>query len=166
MSSMNVPRKRTVALVTGADTAEKRSPSEMIVRTRMHRDQYNEALAALAEFSDTIPADELSVLKAVLTVLASPGSAEAKTACREALPAAELLGRRPGPLGDSTSYYSFLLGVIYIGLERTEAARELLTRFADESAANPREWGITLRWEIAKARDLALGGVIMTGTLL
>jgi len=148
-------RAYRTALSTGGDASERRSVSQMIVRTRMHRNQYNEALAALAEFADSIAADELSVLKAVLTVLASPGSAEAERVSLAALPAAELLGHERGPLGGSLSYYSFLLGIIYIGIERTEAARELLTRFADESAANRREWGITLRWEISKARELA-----------
>lgn len=128
---------------------------QMIVRTRMHRDQYDEALDALTEFRDTIPADEVNILKAVLTVLTAPGSDEAKSASIVALPAAESFGKEPGPLGDSTSYYSFLLGIIYVGADGTEIAKELLNRFADESAANPREWGITLRWEIAKARELA-----------
>jgi tetratricopeptide (TPR) repeat protein len=143
------------ALVASADASERQSISQMIVRTRMHRNQYNDALATLPEFADTISADELSVLRAVLLVLASRGSEEAKVACMAALPAAELLGKTPGPLGGSTSYYSFLLGIVYAGAERTDAARALLIRFADESAANRREWGVTLRWEIAKARELA-----------
>jgi len=128
-----------------------------IVLVTTDRVQYDAALSVLAELTDIIPPDELSVLEAVLTVLGSPDSAEAKSVSLAALPAAELLGKQPGPLGGSTSYYSFLLGIVLLGVERIEEARELLTRFANESAANPREWGITLRWEIAKARELAEG---------
>ena len=146
-----------MALAAGCDPSDKRSAAQMIVRTWMHRVQYDDALSVLAELTDIIPPDELSVLEAVLTVLGSPDSAEAKSVTLAALPAAELLGKQPGPLGGSTSYYSFLLGIVLLGVERIEEAKELLTRFANESAANPREWGITLRWEIAKARELAEG---------
>jgi tetratricopeptide (TPR) repeat protein len=135
--------------------AERAQIAEMVVRTRMHRGQYAEAREVLAEFRTDLPPEKLSIFDAALLVLLDPTSAETRTACNTALPVAEPLGKAPGPVGNTTSYYSFLLGVIYKGAGRQEAASELLGRFAAEAAANKREWAITLRWEIAAAREAA-----------
>jgi len=135
--------------------AEKQHVADMVVRTLMHRNQHGEALLVLEELADGLPADTRAIFTAALTVLQDPGSALARDASAAALAAAEDWGRRPGPLGDSTSYYSFLLGLVYRGVGRHREAAEILTRFADEAAANKREWGITMRWEIATARELA-----------
>ena len=135
--------------------AEQQHVADMVVRTLMHRDQYGEALVVLEELADGLPADTRAIFTAALTVLQDPRSALARDASAAVLPAAEDWGRRPGPLGDSTSYYSFLLGLVYRGVGRNREAAEILTRFADEAAGNKREWGITMRWEIAKARELA-----------
>ena len=135
--------------------AEQQHVGDMVVRTLMHRDQYGEALLVLEELANSLPADTHAVFTAALTVLQDPRSALARDESAAALPAAEDWGRRPGPLGDSTSYYSFLLGLVYRGVGKNREAAEILTRFADEAAGNKREWGITLRWEIAKARELA-----------
>jgi tetratricopeptide (TPR) repeat protein len=135
--------------------AERPHVADMVVRTLMHRDQYGEALRVLEELADRLSADTRAMFAAALTVLQDPGSAVARDASAAALAAAEDWGRRPGPLGDSTSYYSFLLGLVYRGVGKNREAAEILTRFADEAAANKREWGVTMRWEIAKARELA-----------
>jgi tetratricopeptide (TPR) repeat protein len=129
--------------------------AEMIIRTRMHRGEYAEARQAIGELRFELASDRYSVFDAALLVLLDPGSEETRTAAEAALSVAERLGRAPGPLGNSTSYYSFLLGLIYKGAGRQETAFELLRRFAAESAANKREWAITLRWEIAKALEAA-----------
>ncbi len=121
----------------------------------MHRNQYAGALHAVDELAGSFPADTPAIFAAALTVLEDPVSARARNMSAAALAAAEDWGRRPGPLGDSTSYYSFLLGLVYRGVGKNREAAEILTRFADEAAANKREWGITMRWEIAKARELA-----------
>jgi len=135
--------------------AEKQHAADMVVRTLMHRDQYGEALLVLEELADGLPADTHAIFTAALTVLHDPRSALARDASAAALTAAEDWGRRPGPLGDGTNYYSFLLGLVYRGVGKNREATEILTRFADQAAANKREWGITMRWEIAKARELA-----------
>ena len=125
--------------------------AEMIVRTRMHRDAFAEARQAIEELRRELAPDRSTTLDAALLVLLNAGSAEAHSAADAALKVAEPLGRAPGPLGNRTSYYTFLLGLIYKGAGRYEPARELLRSFAAESAANKREWAITLRWEIATA---------------
>lgn len=135
--------------------AERLHVGDMIVRTQMHRNSYAAALRVLEEVADAIPPGTPAIFRAALTVLGNPGSDEARTASMAALVVAEEQGTRPGPTGNSTSYYSFLLGLVYRGVGRSREAAEILTRFADEAAANKREWGITLRWEIAKARELA-----------
>jgi len=143
------------AALAATPAAEKQHVADMVVRTVMHRDRYGEALLILEELADRLPADTHAIFTAALTVLRDPGSGLARDASAAALTAAEDWGRRPGPLGDSTSYYSFLLGLVYRGVGKNREAAEILTRFADEAAANKREWGITMRWEIAKARELA-----------
>lgn len=127
---------------------------EMIIRTRMHRDAFAEAREALAEFRSNLALDKRTLIEASLQVLLDPKLPETHAVAEAALPLAEPRGRRPGPLGGSTSYYSFLLGLVYVGAGRGAEARELLERFAAESAANKREWAVTLRWEIAKAREI------------
>lgn len=141
--------RRALTVSAGTDRGH---IAEMIIRTRMHRSQYAEAREAIAELRSDLPPDRCRVLDAALLVLLDPASAEARTASHGALPVAEPLGRAPGPVGNTTNYYSFLLGLIYKGAGRHEAAIELLSRFASESAANKREWAVTLRWEIAMAR--------------
>jgi len=134
---------------------EQQHVADMVVRTLMHRNQYAGALHAVDELAGSFPADTPAIFAAALTVLEDPVCARARNMSAAALAAAEDWGRRPGPLGDSTSYYSFLLGLVYRGVGKNREAAEILTRFADEAAANKREWGITMRWEIAKARELA-----------
>ena len=51
-------------------------------------------------------------------------------------------------------YDTFLLGLVYIGAGRAQEGKELLEAHANQSEANPKEWGVTMRWEIAKAREL------------
>jgi tetratricopeptide (TPR) repeat protein len=141
--------------VAASPPADRQYVADMVVRTLMHRNAYAEGLQALEELGDMLSEGARPVFKAALAVLQNPESDEAQTACVAALAAAEEHGRRPGPLGNSTNYYSFLLGIVYRGVGKNREATEILTRFADESAANKREWGITMRWEIAKARELA-----------
>ncbi len=133
----------------------KRHVANMVVRTLMHRNAYAAAREAVQELKDDLSPDAYVLFDAALAVLQSPESADARTSSAAALAVAEEHGRQPGPTGKSTNYYSFLLGVIYRGLGRDRDAAEILTRFADDSVANKREWGITMRWEITKARELA-----------
>ena len=129
--------------------------ADMVIRTLMHRDAHGEARQALQELKGDLAPDNYAVFNAALVVLQNRGSPESRAASAAALGPAEQLGRRLGPIGKRTNYYSFLLGVIYCGLGRDREAAEILKQFADESAANPSEWGVTMRWEIAKARELA-----------
>jgi len=136
-------------------STERQHVADMIVRTLMHRNQYGEALKVLEELADGFPAGTRAVFTAALAVLQDPGSDRSRNESAAALAVAEESGRRPGPTGGSTSYYSFLLGLVYCGVGKNREATEILTRFADEAAANKKEWGITMQWEISKARELA-----------
>lgn len=128
--------------------------ADMIVRSRMHRDQFAQAREAVGELRSYLENDRYEMFDAALRVLSDATASQTEAACAHALTAADL-GTAPGPVGRSTSYYSFLLGLIYHGAGRRDAAIELLNRFAAESAANKREWGVTMRWEIAMARKIA-----------
>jgi len=134
---------------------ERRFVAEMVVRARMHRDQFAEAREALKELRSDLPVDRGDMLDAALLVLLDPASRETRTAADTVLAVAERMGTAPGPTGKSTSYSSFLLGLIYRGAGKHEAAADVLSRFASDSASNTREWAITLRWEIAVARRVA-----------
>jgi tetratricopeptide (TPR) repeat protein len=128
---------------------------DMVIRSLMHREDHAGARRALDELRSAFQPFAYAIFDAALAVLHKPGSAGARAASAAALAFAEEYGRRPGPTGKHTNYYSFLLGVIYRGLGRHQEAAEILQRFADESAANKKEWGVTMRWEIDKARELA-----------
>jgi len=127
----------------------------MIIRTCMHRREYAEARQAVGELRSELSADAYIIFDAALLVLLEPRSQETRTAAEAALSVAEQLGRAPGPLGNNTNYYSFLLGLIYKGAGQPATATELLRLFAAEFARNKREWAITLRWEIATALEAA-----------
>jgi len=129
--------------------------AEMVIRTRMHRGDYAGARRAIDELRSDLSQDKRTVFDAALLALLDPRSEQTALAAEAALPVAELLGRAPGPSGNKTNYYSFLLGLIYKGAGRYEAASNLLLQFAQESSANKREWAITLRWEIAMALEAA-----------
>jgi tetratricopeptide (TPR) repeat protein len=141
--------------LAAAPQSERWYVADMVIRTLMHRNAYAEARRALDEFRDGMPEARSTTFDAALAELERPGSQEARAACVAALPAAEEQGRSPGPVGSKTSYSSFLLGIVYRGAGKNGQAAEILTLFAEESAANKLEWGVTQRWEIAKARELA-----------
>ncbi|MBN2359949.1 MAG: hypothetical protein JXR83_10895 [Deltaproteobacteria bacterium] len=129
---------------------------QLIVRAAMHGGDYARAKVVLAEFAGELRPELRAVLGAVLEVLSEPGSPAARKTSLANIGAAKSLAagsRRAG----SASYYSFLGGVLHLGAGRTAEARDLLQRFAAEAEANATEWRITLRWEIAKARELAQG---------
>jgi tetratricopeptide (TPR) repeat protein len=44
--------------------------------------------------------------------------------------------------------------VVLLGLGRRDVAAPRLRAFIERCESNPSEWGVTLRWEIAKAKDL------------
>jgi hypothetical protein len=44
--------------------------------------------------------------------------------------------------------------VLLLGLERRDVAASRLRAFVERCESNPSEWGVTLRWEIAKAKEL------------
>jgi hypothetical protein len=50
--------------------------------------------------------------------------------------------------------------VVLLGLGRPDVAAPRLRAFVERCESNPSEWGVTLRWEIAKAKELlrTIGG--------
>lgn len=144
--------RRALSVSAGEEQAR---IAEMILRTLMHRGKYSEAREALVQLEPHVPPAKITVFNAALLVLSDPRSPDSAAASSAALAVAEPIGRAPGPLDNTTSYYSFLLGLLYKGAGRDDEAEEILERFARESSANKREWSITLRWEIATAREIA-----------
>jgi tetratricopeptide (TPR) repeat protein len=55
---------------------------------------------------------------------------------------------------DRASRHDYMGAVILLRLGRADVAKPRLRRFIDHCEGNPREWGVTMRWEIAKAKEL------------
>jgi len=48
----------------------------------------------------------------------------------------------------------FMNAVVLLRAGRADLARPRLRKFIDRCESNPSEWGVTRRWEIAKAKEL------------
>ena len=116
--------------------------AEDIIRARMHANDFPGALAAVEEFAVLLPPERRELWEALLHALANGTP-----------PTPELVRRaeadRYPPGGQN-----FLLGVFYTRLGRPAKAATHLRRLCERAASNPREWGVTLRWEVAQAQQL------------
>lgn len=130
------------------------SAAEGVLRTYLHRERYAEGRQVVRELAMALPDKQRVVWEAVFQVLIDPESAQTRLTAEAAVAAAETLQLPAGHGKDHTNYNAFLLGVIYKGAGRLSSARQLLTTFASRSEANPRDQGVTMRWEIATARAL------------
>jgi tetratricopeptide (TPR) repeat protein len=125
-----------------------------IVKSRMHRGWFEGALSALRELQELIPSVERLIWEAALGVLAEPQSIVTIETCHAALEAQQATVRPPRGSWHYLGYDTFLLGLVNVGAGRIDEGKKLLKAHADESEANPTEWGVTMQWEIAKAREL------------
>jgi tetratricopeptide (TPR) repeat protein len=120
----------------------KTDTAEAIIRVRMHADDFFGALAACAEFAEALVPDRRDVWEALLRCLIDSTA-----------PSLELL-----QLVEADRYppggRDFALCVFYTSLGRARDARRCLNRISEANRGNPREWGVTLRWELAHARKL------------
>jgi len=120
----------------------KAGDGDSLVRIYLHQSRWDEARAALKRYRQQFEPDEIIVYAAGLDEL----QGRLKSVSREQLKAAHRLA-------DGGTYYAFFLGLLQLRAGETEAGRSTLDSFCRVMDGNPREWGVTMAWEIRKARE-------------
>ena len=114
-----------------------------VVRSRIYQGDLVGALDELRRCSKQLRPDEVTAMRAYITAL-TPDSAP---------PLPEEV-RRASQSPDNDHYEGFMNAVVLACAGRTDLARPRLRRLIKHWESNPSEWGVTLRWEIAKAKEL------------
>ena len=106
----------------------------------MHENDFKGARQALEEFAGELPDIVRALFSALVDILESKNPEEVEKLLDE--------------MEECSGIFTFYKGVLCHGAGRIDKAMELMTQFYEESEGNPREWGVTLRWEIAKAKEI------------
>jgi tetratricopeptide (TPR) repeat protein len=113
-----------------------------VVESYLYRDDLDGALRVLDEVASRLDPSLVALTRAYIRAL-GPEPLKISKALE-----AELL------VPDRASRHDYMGAVILLRLGRGDVAKPRLRRFIDQCEANPREWGVTMRWEIAKAKEL------------
>jgi tetratricopeptide (TPR) repeat protein len=113
-----------------------------VVASRVHRNDVDGALRALDEVESQLDRPLVALTRVYIQAL---GSEPLKIS--KALEAKLLVP-------DGASRDDYMGAVILMRLGRTDVAKPRLRRFIQHCEGNPQEWGVTMRWEIAKAKEL------------
>ena len=116
---------------------------DALVRLYVHQSRWKEARAALKDYASQFKADEHLLWEA--------GISELEGSLQRVKPEQLAAAHR---LGDGGNYYAFFLGLLQLRNAEVKAGRRTLQAFCEMCDSNPREWGVTLRWECAYARAL------------
>jgi tetratricopeptide (TPR) repeat protein len=115
-----------------------------MIECRIYRDDLAGAQLVLDEVASGLDAEETSLTRAYIQAL-DP---------RAAPPNSNLVSRLARDPGPGPTWPTFMSAVILLRAGRADLARPRLRAFVQRCENNPREWGITRRWEIAKAKEL------------
>ncbi len=131
----------------GAEAAYRKAgkESDSILRCRMHSGDLPGAEAALTELRSTLDPKVAAIWEAALAILQQ----------RHPENAAELA--RGLDLEEIGGYYQFFSGLLWLESGDKERARKDLKEFVEMTESNPTEWGVTMRWEAARARQVLSG---------
>lgn len=124
------------------DDGIRRAVGADIVLVRLRGGDLAGAREALVELREEIDPHERMMLAAALPALAGE-----RPQC-----SARLL--RTIERDESDTRMAFYGAIVLHALGRRELAAARLRRLAARWERNPREWGVTLRWEIARAKEL------------
>ena len=116
-----------------------------VVLARVRRNDFQGAEAALKTLRIKMPRDLASLLQAsILGLRGERASCSPKTLAK---------ATEENVFG-GVGLYAFYAAVVLLRMGQGANARELLRRYVAHIESNPREWGITNRWEVAKAKEL------------
>jgi tetratricopeptide (TPR) repeat protein len=115
---------------------------EGVVRSRIYQDDLRGALRELDRLAGKMEASDVAITRAYIQALMPQSPAPTPDAARRA---ADL---------SIDGYNGFMNAVVLLRSGRADLARPRLRKFIDRCESNPSEWGVTRRWEIAKAREL------------
>lgn len=119
---------------------------DSLVRLYIRQERWNDARAALAQYQAKFESDEKTVFSAGIDEL----EGKLGKVSPEQMSAAQRLG-------GGGSYYAFFLGLFQLRDGQAAAGRQTLTTFCESCKSNPREWGITLAWEVRRAEQILQG---------
>jgi len=113
-----------------------------VVQSRIYQDDLRGALRELARLAGKMDASDVAITRAYIHALMPQSPA----------PTSDVVRRAAKP---STGLHNdFMNAVVLLRAGRADLARPRLRTFIDVSESNPSEWGVTRRWEIAKAKAL------------
>lgn len=118
--------------------------AESLIRLRMQGDP-DRALATLQEYKASIEPDDAVVYGALIKALAGRAVPELE----EAIEAVKRNGE-----SNIFGVDGFSAGVLLLAQGDTEIARAHLRAFLEMVESNPKEWGVTMRWRVKKAKEL------------
>lgn len=113
-----------------------------VLESRLYRDDLEGAQEVLEEIAPRLPPDWVPLTRAYIRAL-GPAPFEVSKALASKLRSS-----------DGASRHDFMRAVILMRLGQNDIAKPRLRRFIDHCEGNPQEWGVTMRWEIAKAKAL------------
>lgn len=126
-----------------AEASYRKDPSEAreIVRCRMHAGDLPGALAALEEFHAKIPELERELFRAAIDILQGQPTANPSSLASRV---------NPKKIGGCSQFFR---GLLWKEAGQVDRARQDLMDFVERNEGNPREWGVTMRWETKRARE-------------
>jgi len=127
-----------------------RSTTGMLARTsaiecRIYRDDLRGALEILEQVAPQLDQSLVTLTRAYIHAL-GPAAIKVPKVQRDRLLAP-----------DRASRHDYMGAVVLLRLGLANVAAPRLRRFIKHCEGNPREWGVTMRWEIAKAKELLAG---------
>lgn len=113
-----------------------------IVESRIYRGDLRGALQALDRFCGRMDAGEISLIRGYINALIPDSPAPSK----------QLVRRVSTP--SSNGNEEFMGAIVLLRGGHGDLARPRLRKYVARCESNPSEWGVTKRWEIAKAKEL------------
>jgi tetratricopeptide (TPR) repeat protein len=113
-----------------------------VVESHLYRNDPEAALHVLDEVASRLDPLTVTLTRAYIQALAAEPT-RVPAALRS-----KLLTQR------DASRHDYMAAVILLRLGRADVAKPRLRRFIKHCEGNPTEWGVTMRWEVAKAKEL------------
>ena len=129
----------------GLKSRHGRRLAQDVVLARVRRNDFQGAEEALQRLRPKLPRDLAGLLRAAIRGLQGKSARSSPRTLDKAT--------QQTPFG-GVGLFGFYAAVVLLRMGREAEARPLLRRYIADSEGNPREWGITNRWEIAKAKEL------------